>query len=133
MFDANNGKCESSRSASAWKQLMWCHQNDGEDLIDCHRKFAGPIEAVELAFGDTQPNGKDQDKERSKFIAFFFMDGADKKLCGLSLKDLETDHSLGKKHGHPSGIEAALQVLTSCSENNFKRRKNEPQWSNLLL
>ena len=35
------------------------------------------------------PNGTDVDKEQSEFIAFLFMDGADKKQHGYLLKNLE--------------------------------------------
>ena len=50
---------------------------------------------VELSYGDIQPKGSDQDKERSKFIAMLFMAGADPMQCGHLMKDFKTNHSLG--------------------------------------
>ena len=41
-----------------------------------------------------------------------FMDAADRRIYDDLMKDLETDHSLGKKDVCPSGIEAALQAST---------------------
>ena len=62
-------------------------------------------------------------KERRKFIAFMFMDGADKKQYGCLMKSLEMDHSLGKTDVYPDGIESALQVLILHSEKTLKKKK----------
>ena len=122
VFAANERKCASLRSVVAWKKLTGCRQNDGEYLIECYKRFVGLIEAVELSYGDIQPSGSNPDKERSKFIAFMFMDGADKKQYGYLLKNLETDYSLGKKDVYPDGIESALQVLILFSEKKLRKK-----------
>ena len=72
--------------------------------------------------GGIEPSGTNPDKERSKFIAFLFMDGADEKQHGCLLKNLETDCSLGEKDVHPDGIESALQVLILFSEKRLKKK-----------
>ena len=91
----------------AWKKLLTCGQNDDEDLIDHHRKFVGLVQTVEIACRNISPQGNDK-KEHGKFIAFMFMDGADKWQRRHLVKSLETDHSLGKTDVHPDGIESAL-------------------------
>ena len=53
------------------------------------------------------------------------MEGVDKKQCGYSLKNLETDCSLGSKNIYPDGIESALQVLMLCSEKALKKKKKK--------
>ena len=78
---------------------------------------------MELACGDIKHKGTGVDKQRSKFIAFMFMDGADKKQYGYLLKSLETDYSLGKRDVYPDGIESALQVLILYSEKKLKSKK----------
>ena len=70
------------------------------------------------------PQGDDT-KERRKFIAFMFMDGADKKQYGYLMKSSETDHSLGKTDVYPDGIESALQVSILYSEKALKKKKKE--------
>ena len=77
VFNANKRKHSSLRMAQAWRKPLTCRQNDNEDLIDCYRRFVGLVQAVEIAYGNISPQGNDK-KERRKFIAFMFMDGADK-------------------------------------------------------
>ena len=79
---------------------------------------------MEIAYGNISPQGDDT-KERKKFIAFMFMDGADKKQYGYLMKSLETDHSLGKTDVYPDGIESALQVLILYSEKALKKKKKK--------
>ena len=120
IFDANERKYSSLRMVLAWKKLTYCRQFDNEDLIDYYKRFVGMIEMVELSFGTIKPND-DDDEERTKFIAMMFMDGVDKKQYGSLLKDLETDHSLGKTDVYPTTLESALQVLILFSEKKLKK------------
>ena len=62
-----------------------CRQNDDKDLIDCHGRFVGSVQVVEIACGNIGPQGNN-DEECRKFIAFVFKDGADKKQCGCLMK-----------------------------------------------
>ena len=61
VFDANEKKHPSLRMVMAWKKLMGCRESKTEDLIDCHLKFVGVIEMVELSCGEIEP--KDSDNE----------------------------------------------------------------------
>ena len=81
---------------------------------------------MEIAYGNISPQGNDK-KEWRKFIAFMFMDGADKKQHGYLMKSLETNHSLGKTDVYPDGIESALQVLILYSEKALKKKKKKKQ------
>ena len=121
MFNVSKKKHPSLRMVLAWKKLCMCRQCDDEDLIDCHQRFVGMIEMVELSYGNLKPKD-DNKKEKSKPIAMMFMEGVDKKQCGYPLKNLETDHSLGSKEVHPEGIEDAFQALMMYSEKKLKKK-----------
>ena len=125
IFDANEKKYICVRTVVNWKQLMRCKQNDNEDLIDYYHRFCGLIEAVELSYGNIQPKGTNGDKDRFRFIAYLFMDGADKAQYGKLLKDMETDYSLDKANVYPDSIESALQVLILYSEKRLKYEQKE--------
>ena len=120
IFDANEKKYICVRSVVNWKQLMRCKQNDNEDLIDYYHRFCRLIEAVELSYGNIKPKGNSEKKDRHKFIAYLFVDGADKAQYGKLLKDMETDYSLDKANVYPDSIESALQVLILYSEKRLK-------------
>ena len=126
IFEANERKYSSLWMVQAWKKLLTCKQNDDEDLIDYYQRFVGLVQVVEIAYGNISPQGNDK-KEQRKFIAFIFMDGADKKQYGCLMKSLETDHSLGKTDVHPDGIESALHLLILYSEIALKKKKKKKQ------
>ena len=122
VYDVNKKKYPSMTMVHQWKNLCRCKQFEDEDLIVHYRRFVGCIEAVEIAYGNLKPKGDNVDKERSKFIAALFMDGADKKQYGSFVKKLEVDYSVGKTDVYPDGIETILQVLILYSEKALKRK-----------
>ena len=122
IFDSNERKHPSLRAVLAWRKLAGCRQHDNEDLVNYYRRFSGLVEAVEIAYGNLQPQiSSDTDKERSKMIAMMFIQGVDMKLYGYLLKDLETDYSLGRDV-YPASIEDALQVLVLYGEKKLKKK-----------
>ena len=123
-FDSNDKKYPHMQAAQAWKQLVMIRQQDDEDLVDYYKRFMSLVEMVERSHGKITPveiakkvtqHSKDKTKceakERDKFLAFMFMDGATKKVFGYLMNGLSSDHALGNGK-YPSMVENALQVLS---------------------
>lgn len=106
--------------------LALARQQDNKDLEDCHKRFCGVAEMVERSHGKIVPevvktnlkNSTDRDEasveERDCLLAFLFLDGASRKLCGAALCNLENDCTLGADKC-PEDVEDAQQVLLLCN------------------
>ena len=122
-FDSNDRKYPHLQAARAWKQLSMIRQQDNEDLVDYYKRFWSVVEMVERSYGKIVPveiasrearYSADKDtidaRERDRFLAFMFMDGADKTVYGYLMRDLSGDYALGNEN-YPDTVEDALQVL----------------------
>ena len=130
-FSASDLKYPHMRAAQAWKDLVLARQQEHEDIVDYYRRFENLVEITDAMYGKVTPvtiaekdkrytRNKDKvlEQEREKFLAFIFMDGADKKVFGYLMKSLRNDFTLGNDK-YPVTMEDALQVLAM----NLPRKK----------
>jgi hypothetical protein len=135
-FDANDKKYASMQATMAWCNLVKATQREDEDLIDYYKRFISLIEMVERSYGQIAPEeiAKKSNKytknpgavlsiERSRMLAYMFMNGANKRLFGYMLRSLENNFALGTDL-YPATMEDALQVLTLSCE-NITRKKSK--------
>ena len=118
-------------ATQAWKDLVCARQQEQEDIVDYYRRFLNLVEITDGMYGEVAPvkiAEKDKNYMKSKekvlkeareeFLAFMFLDGADRKVFGYLMKSLRNDYTLGNDK-YPVTIEDALQVLTM----NLPRKK----------
>jgi len=138
-FDSNEKKHLPLQAAHAWKELAHVWQQDQEDLVDHHKRFISMVEMVERTYGKTAPEEitkkdpeckrdkkKALDGTRNKMLASMFVDSANKKYCGVPMRDIGDDFALGNGH-YPETIEDALQVLSlhSDQKRSIKQDRND--------
>ena len=122
-FSASDLKCPHMQAAQAWQDLAMAHQQEDKDVVDHYRRHINMVESVEMNYGEMAPvkvaekdtrhlknKAKVVEDEKEKFLAFMFLNGANKKTFGCLLKNLKNGFTLGNNE-HPSTMEDALQAL----------------------
>eukprot|EP00977_Amphora_coffeiformis_P018078 scaffold6161_cov158-Amphora_coffeaeformis.AAC.1 len=62
-------------------------------------------------------------------LAYMFMEGANKKLFGYFMKNMQDDYALGNDN-YPTDVESALQVLLLYQEGMQKKTSKKEPWAN---
>ena len=135
VLEASKKKLLAKEAMYSWTELLKMKQGSNEDLTKYYKRFKSTLEHVERSYGPISPVAaaeKDSEYEKSKkkttekvaaqMSACVFMRGADYKMYGPLLKELDNDYIFGDSK-YPDTVEEALEVMTVYCERNKNRRQ----------
>jgi hypothetical protein len=132
--EANEKKLPAKEAMYSWIELLKMRQGSSEDLTKYYKRFKSTVEHVERSYGPISPvaaaekdieydkaKKKTTEKVAAQMLACVFMRGADHKMYGHLMKELDNDYTLGDSK-YPDTVEDALEIMTVYYERNKNRR-----------
>ena len=138
-LNAQDSRYQPSITFDSMKAFLACRQREGESLQDYTRRFKTTRDVMVTQVGDKiklkqvmksiegwDDNDATQDDEYKKnawdrYIAFVYLDNADKTKYGTVIKNLAAQFSLGNNQ-YPKSITAASYVLSNHPHDNASNK-----------